>query len=177
MNPSWSIFDCRQLVSFRLPLTVQELAVASGRFRTLVLVLAYSGLRFGEAVALRRRDIDLDAGRIWVTKSATHVAGEGIVKTTHEKDSRPQSRWLKHRSQSSDPGVGGGIVTDRTADRPGCLRLSRQQGRGDLSPLGELRWAFDKGLGAVRAETNAKRQQEIEETGKATTKEFPHHAT
>lgn len=22
MNPSWSIFDCRQLVSFRLPLTV-----------------------------------------------------------------------------------------------------------------------------------------------------------
>jgi hypothetical protein len=21
MNPSWSIFDCRQLVSFRLPLT------------------------------------------------------------------------------------------------------------------------------------------------------------
>jgi integrase len=37
----------------------------------------------------------------------------------------------------------------------------------------ETRWAFDKGLGAVRAETNAKCQQEFEETGKATTKEFP----
>ena len=71
---------------------VQELAVASGRFRTLVLVLAYSGLRFGEAVALRRRDIDLDEARIWVTKSATHVAGEGIVENNTTKRTRASSR-------------------------------------------------------------------------------------
>jgi hypothetical protein len=29
MKPSWSIFDCRQLISFRLPLTPNPLGVAN----------------------------------------------------------------------------------------------------------------------------------------------------
>lgn len=60
---------------------VQELAIASGRFRTLVFVLALCGLRFGEATALRTKHVDLDSARIWVSASATHVAGKGIVET------------------------------------------------------------------------------------------------
>jgi hypothetical protein len=39
-------------------------SVASGRLRTLVLVLGYCGLRFGEAAALRVRDVDTDNRRI-----------------------------------------------------------------------------------------------------------------
>jgi len=38
---------------------LHRLAVASGRFRTLVLVLGYCGLRFGEAAALRVGDVNL----------------------------------------------------------------------------------------------------------------------
>ncbi|MFF5182057.1 tyrosine-type recombinase/integrase [Micromonospora sp. NPDC000316] len=38
------------------------------RFSALVVVAALSGLRWGELVALRRRDIDLDAGTVRVTR-------------------------------------------------------------------------------------------------------------
>jgi hypothetical protein len=99
---------------------VQELAVASGRFRSLVLVLAYSGLRFGEAVALRCRDVDLDKARIWVSKSATHVTGQGDRRERqHQVDS--QRRLLK--PQGADTGVGGRDAAQRTGDRPERLGL------------------------------------------------------
>lgn len=39
------------------------------RYKALVIVAAFSSLRWGELVALRRRDIDLDAGVIRVTRS------------------------------------------------------------------------------------------------------------
>ena len=39
---------------------VDELADACDEYRTLVLVLAYGGLRFGEAAALRTRNVDRD---------------------------------------------------------------------------------------------------------------------
>ncbi len=150
---------------------VQELAVASGRFRTLVLVLAYSGLRFGEAVALRRRDIDLDEARIWVTKSATHVAGEGIVENNTTKRTRASSRSTD-RKVPIPASVVELLRTELPTDLE-ALVFPGRKGTGAYLPLGEFRWAFDKGLGAVRSEANAKRRQEIEETGKATTKEFP----
>ncbi|BDT86456.1 hypothetical protein FMUAM8_22200 [Nocardia cyriacigeorgica] len=62
-------------------LQVLKLAMAAGRFRPLVLTLAYTGLRFGEATALRVMDVDLDARRIRVTRSATYVRGAGTVVT------------------------------------------------------------------------------------------------
>ena len=43
---------------------LHRLAIASGRLRTLVLVLGYCGLRFGEATALRVGDVNLSARRI-----------------------------------------------------------------------------------------------------------------
>lgn len=45
-------------------------------FGVLVYVLAYGGLRFGEAVALRRRRCELEHGRLEVAESASVVAGE-----------------------------------------------------------------------------------------------------
>ena len=45
---------------------LHRLAIASGRTRTLVLVLGYCGLRFGEAAALRIEDVDLTTRRIRV---------------------------------------------------------------------------------------------------------------
>ena len=61
---------------------LHSLAVAAGRFRTLVFVLGYCGLRIGEASALRIRDIDIEARRITVRRSVTYVTGQGMVEGT-----------------------------------------------------------------------------------------------
>lgn len=44
-------------------------------YRALILVLAYSGIRWGEAVALRRHRCDLLRGRLQILESATEVKG------------------------------------------------------------------------------------------------------
>lgn len=58
---------------------LHRLALASGRQRTLMLVLGYCGLRFGEAAALRVKDVDLASNRIRVRRSVTYVRKTGIV--------------------------------------------------------------------------------------------------
>lgn len=45
------------------------------QYRALTLVCGLGGLRFGEAVALRRRDVDLEARTLRVTRTATRVDG------------------------------------------------------------------------------------------------------
>jgi integrase len=47
------------------------------RYRVLVLVLAYGGLRFGEATALRRSDV-LPDGRVRVERSVRYLHGEWV---------------------------------------------------------------------------------------------------
>jgi integrase len=49
------------------------LANASGRWRLLILVLGYTGLRRGEATALRACDVDLNRRRIDVRRAFTDV--------------------------------------------------------------------------------------------------------
>lgn len=56
-----------------------DLARATGGFETLTLVLGYCGLRFGEAAALRRRDVG--EREITVRSSATYVARQGNLET------------------------------------------------------------------------------------------------
>ncbi|MBI2168939.1 MAG: site-specific integrase [Actinobacteria bacterium] len=64
---------------------VEALAAAMPkRFRALPLVVAYGGLRWGEAVALRRRRVNLLHGRIEVAEAATEINGKlswGLPKT------------------------------------------------------------------------------------------------
>ncbi|QZH63801.1 tyrosine-type recombinase/integrase [Mycolicibacterium farcinogenes] len=59
---------------------LQALAAAAGRFETMTLTLGYCGLRFGEAVALRGRDIQ--DGTITVRSSVTNVTGKGLIEDT-----------------------------------------------------------------------------------------------
>jgi integrase len=47
----------------------------------LVLVLAYGGLRIGEALCLRRRHIDLVDGRVMVAEAVTHLPGGPVIDT------------------------------------------------------------------------------------------------
>ncbi|NLE80478.1 MAG: hypothetical protein GX610_13000 [Rhodococcus sp.] len=56
---------------------VADLAGEGERSRVLVLVLVYCGLRFGEAVALRVKNVDIERKRLQVRSSATAVAGQG----------------------------------------------------------------------------------------------------
>jgi integrase len=71
---------------------VRELARECGDLGTMVYTLAYTGLRFGEAVALRVRDVDLDARRLLVSRSITGVRGKGRLEgptKTHQIRSVP----------------------------------------------------------------------------------------
>jgi integrase len=54
---------------------IRELAEAAGQHRALVLLLGFTGLRFGEAAALKVGDIDLVHGRVRVHRSVTAVNG------------------------------------------------------------------------------------------------------
>jgi integrase len=69
--------------NYRNHLQVDALANVSRHHRPLVLLLAYTGLRWGEAVALKVGSIELDRRRIIVRSSATNVRGkiiEGVPK-------------------------------------------------------------------------------------------------
>jgi integrase len=58
---------------------VQALADAlPGRYRALVLVAAYGGLRWAELVGLRVRRVDLLHGRVTVAEQVTEVNGRLI---------------------------------------------------------------------------------------------------
>ena len=89
---------------------LHRLAVASGRLRTLVLVLGYCGLRFGEAAALRVGDVNLSARRIRVSRSVTNVTGTGLVEgptKNHSARTVPVPKFLaplhRHRDRGAEP--------------------------------------------------------------------------
>ena len=131
-----------------------------GRFEVMTLVLGYCGLRFGEAAALRRRDVG--GKEITVRNSATYVQGQGIVETvTKTKRTRrvPVPEPVLDRLRAELPSEPDEFVFP-----------SR---KGGHLPLGEYRWAFDKALKAIQARTKEQRQQEIADGGEATTPDFP----
>lgn len=58
------------------PGELHAVADAAGRHRALVLVLGYCGLRWGETIALRVRDVDLERRRLAVRRNAVETLGE-----------------------------------------------------------------------------------------------------
>jgi integrase len=74
----------------------EELAIAARGYGTLVRLLAYTGLRWGEVVALHVEDLDLLRRRIQVNENAVNVGGQIIVGTpkSHKRRSVPVPRFL-----------------------------------------------------------------------------------
>jgi integrase len=72
------------------------LAEACAPYGTLIRVLAYAGLRWGELVALTACRIDLARRRIEVVEAITEVHGRVVVGTTktHQRRSVPIPRFL-----------------------------------------------------------------------------------
>ena len=75
---------------------VAQLAEACSPYQTLIRVLAYSGLRWGEVAALRVHRVDLLRRRLEVDEANTEVGGHVVQGTTknHQRRSVPIPRFL-----------------------------------------------------------------------------------
>ncbi|EUA48762.1 phage integrase family protein [Mycobacteroides abscessus 21] len=121
---------------------VRQLADDSGDMASMVRFLAYTGMRFGECIALRVGDVDLARKRISVAKGRTYVQRQGHIEgdtKTHQRRSVPilttallnELRSLVADRDPSEylfPGAGGGAMT-----------------------LGRFRWQFDKAVAKLGA--------------------------
>jgi integrase len=114
VNPATDIDLPRKPVNNKRYLThqqVADLAAACGEFDALVLVLSYCGLRWGEATALKCRDVDVDRGRIEVNKAVEHVGGHYKIGTTKTHETRsvpvpkPVLKLLRERLSGSPDGL------------------------------------------------------------------------
>ena len=66
-----------------------ELFVSQVRtHKVLAYVLAYTGLRWGEATGLRVRSVDLDRHRLWIEENAVMVGGEVHIGSTKSDEAR-----------------------------------------------------------------------------------------
>jgi integrase len=98
---------------------VQRLADESGEWSTLILFLAYTGLRWGEATGLRVRHVDALKRRVNVSENAVALGAVVHVGTpkSHEARSVPYPRFLAEPVASLCEGkgrdelvFGGGLV-------------------------------------------------------------------
>jgi integrase len=85
------------------PAEVARLADAlAPAYDALALVMAFGGLRWGEAVALRRRDVDVERGRLIVSRSLVENPGGGFLFKGTKTD--------RARTVALPPGVVGRLV-------------------------------------------------------------------
>jgi integrase len=103
---------------------VAALAGACGEYRLLVLTLAYTGLRWGEAAALRVRRVDTMRGRLEVVEAVTEVNGKLVLGTpkTHQTRSVPVPAFLRNPLTERVAGLDAGALVF-PAPRGGVLRV------------------------------------------------------
>ena len=102
---------------------VQALAEACPPYGTLIRVLAYAGLRWGEVVALTAGRVDLGRRRIEVVEAITEVHGRVVIGTTknHQRRSVPIPRFLADELATHIAGKAPGDLLF-TAPEGGVLR-------------------------------------------------------
>lgn len=71
----------RKVARYLTHAQVHQLATESGRYRALVLLLSYCGLRWGEAAGLHVRDVDFLRRRAKLHMNAVHVGAKSHVGT------------------------------------------------------------------------------------------------
>jgi integrase len=104
---------------------LHALAAEVGTWRVFVLLLGYTGLRWGEATALRVCDIDLARRRIDVRRAFSDVGGRVVLGTpkSHQSRTVPIPRFLAREIAAATTGKG---ADDLVFTMPGgsALRLS-----------------------------------------------------
>ncbi|MGZ5379238.1 MAG: tyrosine-type recombinase/integrase, partial [Mycobacterium sp.] len=119
---------------------LHRVAVASGRLRTLVLVLGYCGLRSGEAAALRVADVDLGARRIRIRRSVTYVRKTGLV----------EGPTKNHTARTVPvPAFVARLLETEMDDRDVKALVFPSARNGGYLTLGQARYAFTKATAAV----------------------------
>jgi integrase len=116
---------------------VDRLARAAGMHSTLIRVLAYTGLRWGELSGLRVCDVDIDRRRISVSVNAVLVGGKVVLGTpkTHKRRTVPFPAFLSAPMTQLSEG------RDATA----ILFADRSGGHLTTPTVRENSW-FDKAL-------------------------------
>lgn len=104
---------------------LRDLAAEAGSWRVFVLLLGYTGLRWGEATALRVCDIDLSRRRIDVHRAFSDVGGRIVLGTpkSHQSRTVPVPRFLAREIAAA---TAGKAADDLIFTMPGVsvLRLS-----------------------------------------------------
>lgn len=101
-NPARGVMLPRKVPKPRAYLTVEQvelLAKHTGEHATLIYLLSYTGLRWGEATAIHVRSIDISRRRIRIDENAVRVGTGMAIGTpkTHESRSVPVPRFLLER--------------------------------------------------------------------------------
>ncbi len=141
-NPANDVDLPRKATSEKIALTheqVRQLAEAAGELATMVYVLAYSGLRYGECAALRVTDVDTTRRRLRVSRSITYVTGNGNVEGTtksHASRTVPVPQFVADKLAAA---VKGRAPGERLFPCGGY----------DAMPLDYFRWRFDKAAAQV----------------------------
>lgn len=130
---------------------VLALAAEAGRGRLLILLLAYTGLRWGEATALRICDIDLDRRRVDVRRAFSDVGGRVILGTpkSHQSRTVPLPRFLaaelaavvagRHADQLVFTAPGGSVMRLPNWRRSVFMPARRHTGLSDRFRVHDLR--------------------------------------
>jgi hypothetical protein len=125
---------------------VAALADASGRYRELVYVLAYCGLRLGEVAGLRVGDVDLTRRRLRVERSVSDVDGRLVATTpkTHHAREVPVPAFVAAMlpdimvgRAADDPlftGPGGGLLRGNNFRRRFFDRAAATAGLPGVTP-------------------------------------------
>jgi integrase len=126
---------------------VAALANVCGDQGEVVLILAYTGLRFGELIGLNVEDVDLDARRVRVRRSMTQVGGrlvEGNPKSMAGRRSVPIPERLVPLFKARIDGRphGAPAVTSRRGSRLSLENWKRSvRGRSAVAGLAATRYA------------------------------------
>lgn len=128
------------------PTTITEdqllaLADATERFKSLILFLGYTGVRWGEAVALTVGDVDVARGRASITKAAPTIGGKAVLGETKTG----QARTVGVPSRVLDAMAG-----DLSGKLPSALVWTNQRG-GYLTTPSRRSW-FHSAVDRCRAE-------------------------
>jgi integrase len=114
--------------------------VAAGRLRTLLLVLDYCGLRFGEATALRVADVDIKGRRIRIRRSVTYVRKTGLV----------EGETKNHTSRTVPvPAFLARLLETEIADKDAAALVFPSARSNSYLTLGQARYTFQKATAAV----------------------------
>jgi integrase len=116
---------------------LRSLADAAGELSTVVFVLGYGGLRYGELSALRVSAVDTRRRRLRVARSITYVRGSGHVEgstKTHQERSVPLPAFVMDQLVDA---IEGRNQSDFVFPGPD----------GKAMNLDYFRWRFDKACG------------------------------